>query len=153
MNLIRDCEVEYPREEDFEDFERYMVKISKRHEKDGLVKIVPPKSWVPRASYEGIDSGGIDFPIKTPIEQNWVGQRGVYRLVNVMKGETTLQKFRALALSGHIKEHGDRARRPADQRFWASMGNQAMRGPLYGSDVAGFSLFEDSAGAWDMRRL
>ncbi len=79
MDLIEDCPVLYPTEEEFGNFEKYVSSIGKRERETGLVKIVPPVTWNARQSYECIESGQLDFPIRTPIEQLWVGQRGVYR--------------------------------------------------------------------------
>ncbi len=79
MDLIEDCHVLYPTQEEFGNFEKYVSSIGERVCETGIVKIVPPSSWNARRSYECIESGELDFPVRTPIEQHWVGQRGVYR--------------------------------------------------------------------------
>ena len=81
MNLIEECPVLYPSEKEFLNFEKYIEKIGLKYNSKGILKIIPPKSWKARSSYEEIETGAVDFPIQTPIEQNWVGQRGIYRQV------------------------------------------------------------------------
>lgn len=81
MDLIKDCPTLHPTEEEFSNFERFVSRISKRQSQFGIVKIVPPRGWKARKSYLGIENGQIDFAIRTPIEQHWVGQQGVYRQV------------------------------------------------------------------------
>ena len=82
MDQIQHCPVLHPTEEQFQNFEKYVSKIGKRQCEIGIVKIVPPSTWKARRSYAGIESGAIDFTIRTPVEQHWVGQQGVYRQVS-----------------------------------------------------------------------
>jgi [histone H3]-trimethyl-L-lysine9/36 demethylase len=82
MDLIKDCPTLYPTDEEFGNFERFVSKISKRQSDVGIVRIVPPRGWRARQSYTGIENGQIDFTIRTPIEQHWIGQQGVYRQVH-----------------------------------------------------------------------
>lgn len=58
-------------------------------------KIVPPKAWKPRGSYDNID----DLVIPAPIQQFVTGQSGLFTQYNIQKKALTVQEFRKLANS------------------------------------------------------
>lgn len=72
---IESAPVFSPTEEEFAHFHDYVFSIEKQYSKKyGLVKIIPPKSWVARqADYsKSLDN----FILQGPIEQNVYGKAG-----------------------------------------------------------------------------
>lgn len=65
----------YPTEQEFSDFHGYVFSLEKQlAKKYGVIKIVPPKSWVARQSdyNKSLDT----FLLQGPIEQNVYGKGG-----------------------------------------------------------------------------
>lgn len=60
-----------------------------------VFKIVPPKEWKPRRSYDNID----DLVIPAPIQQFVTGQSGLFTQYNIQKKALTVGEFRKLANS------------------------------------------------------
>ena len=66
-----------PTEQEFMDFHSYVFSLEKQYaQKYGIVKIIPPKSWVARqADYsKNLDT----FLLQGPIEQNVYGKAGFF---------------------------------------------------------------------------
>ncbi|KAB0391370.1 hypothetical protein E2I00_005218 [Balaenoptera physalus] len=76
----------YPTMEEFRNFSRYIAYIeSQGAHRAGLAKVVPPKEWKPRASYDDID----DLVIPAPIQQLVTGQSGLFTQYNIQKKAMT----------------------------------------------------------------
>lgn len=60
-----------------------------------VLKIVPPKEWKPRSSYDDID----DLVIPAPIQQVVTGQSGLFTQYNIQKKSMTVREFRKIANS------------------------------------------------------
>lgn len=58
-------------------------------------KIVPPKEWKPRHSYDDID----DLMIPAPIQQVVTGQSGLFTQYNIQKKSMSVKEFRKIANS------------------------------------------------------
>lgn len=58
-------------------------------------KVVPPKEWKPRGSYDDID----DLVIPAPIQQVVTGQSGLFTQYNIQKKSMTVREFRKIANS------------------------------------------------------
>lgn len=58
-------------------------------------KIVPPKEWKPRGSYDDID----DLVIPAPIQQVVTGQSGLFTQYNIQKKSMSVREFRKIANS------------------------------------------------------
>lgn len=58
-------------------------------------KIVPPKEWKPRHSYEDID----DLVIPAPIQQVVTGVSGLFTQYNIQRRSMTVREFRRVANS------------------------------------------------------
>lgn len=58
-------------------------------------KIVPPKEWKPRSTYDNID----ELVIPAPIQQFVTGQSGLFTQYNIQKKPLTVREFRKLANS------------------------------------------------------
>uniref|UniRef100_G3U4E1 Lysine-specific demethylase 4A n=1 Tax=Loxodonta africana TaxID=9785 RepID=G3U4E1_LOXAF len=86
----------YPTMEEFRNFSRYIAYIeSQGAHRAGLAKVVPPKEWKPRASYDDID----DLVIPAPIQQLVTGQSGLFTQYNIQKKAMTVREFRKIANS------------------------------------------------------
>ncbi|KAK2106599.1 Lysine-specific demethylase 4A [Saguinus oedipus] len=82
--------------EEFRNFSRYIAFIeSQGAHRAGLAKVVPPKEWKPRASYDDID----DLVIPAPIQQLVTGQSGLFTQYNIQKKAMTVREFRKIANS------------------------------------------------------
>ncbi|KAL7387000.1 hypothetical protein ABVT39_016858 [Epinephelus coioides] len=136
----------YPTAEEFKNFSRYIAYIeSQGAHKAGLAKIVPPKEWKPRASYDDID----DLVIPAPIQQLVTGQSGLFTQYNIQKKSMTVREFRRLAnsdryCSPHYDDFED-----LERRYWK---NVTFNPPIYGADVNG-SLYDPEVKEWNICHL
>ncbi|KAK8861341.1 hypothetical protein IAR55_002160 [Kwoniella newhampshirensis] len=75
-----------PTLEEFEDFEGYAKKTVPWGQYSGIVKVIPPSSWsssvppIPKTSLAEVS-------IRSPIQQNFIGQTGLFRIANVVKNK------------------------------------------------------------------
>ncbi len=60
-----------------------------------LFKVIPPKEWKPRRSYETIE----EMVIPAPIMQVVTGQSGLFTQYNIQKKSMTVGEYRKLANS------------------------------------------------------
>lgn len=89
----------YPTMEEFRNFSRYIAYIeSQGAHRAGLAKVVPPKEWKPRTSYDDID----DLVIPAPIQQLVTGQSGLFTQYNIQKKAMTVREFRKIANSDNV---------------------------------------------------
>uniref|UniRef100_A0A2K5W6X9 [histone H3]-trimethyl-L-lysine(9) demethylase n=1 Tax=Macaca fascicularis TaxID=9541 RepID=A0A2K5W6X9_MACFA len=102
-----------PTMEEFKDFNKYVAYIeSQGAHRAGLAKIIPPKEWKPRQTYDDID----DVVIPAPIQQVVTGQSGLFTQYNIQKKAMTVGEYRRLANSEKYAippEHGKRLERLA----------------------------------------
>uniref|UniRef100_A0A8P0P4C1 [histone H3]-trimethyl-L-lysine(9) demethylase n=1 Tax=Canis lupus familiaris TaxID=9615 RepID=A0A8P0P4C1_CANLF len=85
-----------PTMEEFKDFNKYVAYIeSQGAHRAGLAKIIPPKEWKPRQTYDDID----DVVIPAPIQQVVTGQSGLFTQYNIQKKAMTVGEYRRLANS------------------------------------------------------
>ncbi|MGH0184232.1 UNVERIFIED_CONTAM: hypothetical protein FKN15_014130, partial [Acipenser sinensis] len=85
-----------PTMEEFRDFDKYIAYIeSQGAHRAGLAKVIPPKEWRPRQSYESID----EMVIPAPIMQVVTGQSGLFTQYNIQKKPVTVGEYRKLANS------------------------------------------------------
>ncbi|MCJ8745296.1 hypothetical protein PDJAM_G00128700 [Pangasius djambal] len=95
----------YPTVEEFKNFSRYIAYMeSQGAHRAGLAKIVPPKEWKPRRSYDDID----DLLIPAPIQQVVTGQSGLFTQYNIQKKPMTVKEFRKTANSDKSGSAGAR---------------------------------------------
>uniref|UniRef100_A0A672YTT1 [histone H3]-trimethyl-L-lysine(9) demethylase n=1 Tax=Sphaeramia orbicularis TaxID=375764 RepID=A0A672YTT1_9TELE len=121
----------YPTAEEFKNFTRYVAYIeSQGAHKAGLAKIVPPKEWKPRSSYDNID----DLVIPAPIQQVVTGQSGLFTQYNIQKKSMTVRDFRKIANSDKFcSPHYDDFEE-LERKYWK---NVTFNPPIYGADVNG----------------
>ncbi|XP_032421703.1 lysine-specific demethylase 4A isoform X1 [Xiphophorus hellerii] len=136
----------YPTAEEFKNFSRYIAYIeSKGAHRAGLAKIVPPKEWRPRGSYEDID----DLVIPAPIQQVVTGQSGLFTQYNIQKRAMTVKEFRKIANSDKFcSPHYDDFEE-LERKYWK---NLTFNPPLYGADVNG-SLYDPDIEEWNICHL
>ncbi|TWW72745.1 Lysine-specific demethylase 4A [Takifugu flavidus] len=136
----------YPTMEEFKNFSRYIAYIeSQGAHKAGLAKIVPPKEWKPRSSYDNID----DLVIPAPIQQFVTGQSGLFTQYNIQKKALTVKEFRKLAnsdkfCSPHYDDFDE-----LERKYWK---NVTFNPPIYGADVNG-SLYDPDIKEWNICHL
>ncbi|XP_076000834.1 lysine-specific demethylase 4A-like isoform X2 [Genypterus blacodes] len=136
----------YPTVEEFKNFSRYMAYIeSQGAHKAGLAKIVPPKEWKPRSSYDDID----DLVIPAPIQQVVTGQSGLFTQYNIQKKSMTVREFRKIANSDKFcsPHYGDFEE--LERKYWK---NVTFNPPIYGADVNG-SLYDPEVKEWNICHL
>uniref|UniRef100_A0A8C7XPS8 [histone H3]-trimethyl-L-lysine(9) demethylase n=1 Tax=Oryzias sinensis TaxID=183150 RepID=A0A8C7XPS8_9TELE len=125
----------YPTAEEFKNFNRYIAYIeSKGAHKAGLAKIVPPKDWRPRKSYDDID----DLVIPAPIQQVVTGQSGLFTQYNIQKRSMTVREFRKIANSDKFCSPRYDDFDELERKYWK---NVTFNPPIYGADVNG-SLYD-----------
>ncbi|KAH8827175.1 JmjC-domain-containing protein [Flagelloscypha sp. PMI_526] len=80
---------------EFADFEQYMLKIEPWGMVSGIVKVIPPQEW--RNSLPNIKPALAEVRIKSPIEQNMIGSKGLFRQENIeRRKEMTVREWVAL---------------------------------------------------------
>ncbi|KAK7889279.1 hypothetical protein WMY93_024839 [Mugilogobius chulae] len=132
----------YPTKEEFKDFNRYVAHMeSQGAHKAGMAKVIPPKAWKPRQTYDDID----DLVIPAPIQQVVTGQAGLFTLYNIQKKPMTVHEFRK---SSNLEKFSPPQHADCDElerKFWK---NLTFNPPLYGAEVSG-SLYDKVCGAPD----
>ncbi|KAJ8406365.1 hypothetical protein AAFF_G00305960 [Aldrovandia affinis] len=136
----------YPTKEEFRSFSRYVAYIeSQGAHRAGLAKIVPPKDWKPRSSYDDID----DLVIPAPIQQVVTGQSGLFTQYNIQKKPMTVREFRRTANSDKFCSPRYVDFEELERKYWK---NLTFNPPIYGADVNG-SLYESDVSEWNISRL
>ncbi|XP_062843618.1 lysine-specific demethylase 4A isoform X2 [Trichomycterus rosablanca] len=136
----------YPTMEEFKDFSRYIAYIeSQGAHRAGLAKIVPPKEWKPRLSYDNID----DLVIPAPIQQVVTGQSGLFTQYNIQKKPMTVREFRKTANSDKFCSPRYDDFEELERKYWK---NLTFNPPIYGADVNG-TLYDPGIDEWNVGRL
>ncbi|XP_028332727.1 lysine-specific demethylase 4A-like [Gouania willdenowi] len=136
----------YPTYEEFSNFSRYIAYIeSQGAHKAGLAKIVPPKEWKPRGSYDNID----DLVIPTPLKQVVSGNAGVFSQYIKRKKAMTVREFRKMANSVKYRPPKHSDFEELERKYWSNVNKNC---PIYGADVNG-SLFEPNVKEFNIGNL
>lgn len=86
----------HPTMEEFEDISKYTVDMeSQGAHRAGLAKVIPPKGWKTRQTYDDID----DILIATPLHQVTTGQAGVFTQHRKRKKAMTESEYHRLTNS------------------------------------------------------
>ncbi|GAA6083767.1 lysine-specific demethylase 4A isoform X1 [Tachysurus ichikawai] len=136
----------HPTKEEFKDFSRYIAYMeSKGAHLAGMAKVVPPKDWKPRHTYDDID----DLVIPAPIQQVVTGQSGLFTQYNIQKKPMTVREFRKIANTERFctPRHVDFDE--LERKYWK---NLTFNPPLYGADVNG-TLYDPDVNEWNIGRL
>ncbi|XP_051554735.1 lysine-specific demethylase 4A [Myxocyprinus asiaticus] len=136
----------YPTVEEFKNFSRYIAYMeSQGAHKAGLAKIIPPKSWKPRRSYDDID----DLLIPAPIQQVVTGQSGLFTQYNIQKKAMTVKEFRKTANSDKFCSPRYDDFEELERKYWK---NVTFNPPIYGADVNG-TLYDLDVKEWNVGHL
>ncbi|XP_068949282.1 lysine-specific demethylase 4A-like isoform X1 [Petaurus breviceps papuanus] len=136
----------YPTMEEFRTFSRYIAYIeSQGAHRAGLAKVVPPKEWKPRSTYDDID----DLVIPAPIQQVVTGQSGLFTQYNIQKKAMTVREFRRIANSDKYCTPRYNEFEELERKYWK---NLTFNPPIYGADVNG-TLYEKHVDEWNIGRL
>nr|XP_040042310.1 lysine-specific demethylase 4C isoform X2 [Gasterosteus aculeatus aculeatus] len=135
-----------PTMEEFKDFNQYLVYMeSQGAHRAGLAKVIPPKGWKPRRTYDDID----DLMIDAPIQQMMAGQSGLFTQYNIQKKPLSVQEFRRLANSDMYCTPRYLNYEDLERKYWK---NLTFVSPIYGADVSG-SLYDEDVEEWNIGHL
>ncbi|XP_032418378.1 lysine-specific demethylase 4C-like isoform X5 [Xiphophorus hellerii] len=135
-----------PTMEEFKDFNQYLVYMeSQGAHRAGLAKVIPPKGWKPRRTYDDID----DLMIDAPIQQMVAGQSGLFTQYNIQKKPLSVQEFRRLANSDMYCTPRYLNYEDLERKYWK---NLTFVSPIYGADVSG-SLYDEDVEEWNIGHL
>ncbi|TSN95716.1 Lysine-specific demethylase 4C [Bagarius yarrelli] len=136
----------YPTMEEFQDFNKYLVYMeSQGAHRAGLAKVIPPKGWKPRRTYDDID----DLVIQAPIQQMVAGQSGLFTQYNIQKKSLSVQEFRRLANSDKYCTPRYLNYEDLERKYWK---NLTFVPPIYGADVSG-TLYDEDVEEWNIGHL
>ncbi|XP_077390827.1 lysine-specific demethylase 4A isoform X2 [Festucalex cinctus] len=135
-----------PSAEDFRDFRRYVAYMeSQGAHRAGMAKVIPPKGWRPRKTYDDMD----ELVIPAPIQQVVTGQSGLFTQYNIQKKPMTVQEFRKTSNMDKFCHPRYVDFDELERKFWK---NLTFNPPLYGADVSG-SLYDPDVSEWNIGRL
>ncbi|KAM9796215.1 lysine-specific demethylase 4A isoform 3-T3 [Syngnathus typhle] len=135
-----------PSMEDFRDFRRYVAYMeSQGAHRAGMAKVIPPKGWRPRKTYDDMD----ELVIPAPIQQVVTGQSGLFTQYNIQKKPMTVQEFRKTSNMDKFCHPRYVDFDELERKFWK---NLTFNPPLYGADVSE-SLYDPDVSEWNIGRL
>ncbi|KAM3876541.1 lysine-specific demethylase 4A [Diretmus argenteus] len=135
-----------PSKEEFKDFSRYIAYMeSQGAHKAGMAKVIPPKDWKPRQTYDDID----DLVIPAPIQQVVTGQSGLFTQYNIQKKPMTVREFRKTSNMDKFCNPRYVDFEELERKFWK---NLTFNPPLYGADVSG-TLYDPGVTEWNIGHL
>ncbi|KAM3619011.1 uncharacterized protein V6R79_001677 [Siganus canaliculatus] len=135
-----------PSKDEFKDFSRYIALMeSQGAHKAGMAKVIPPKGWKPRRTYNDID----DLVIPAPIQQVVTGQSGLFTQYNIQKKPMTVHEFRKTSNMDKFCSPRYVDFEELERKFWK---NLTFNPPLYGADVSG-TLYDPDVTEWNISRL
>uniref|UniRef100_A0A3B5AM62 [histone H3]-trimethyl-L-lysine(9) demethylase n=1 Tax=Stegastes partitus TaxID=144197 RepID=A0A3B5AM62_9TELE len=135
-----------PSKEEFKNFGRYIAYMeSQGAHRAGMAKVIPPKGWKPRKTYDDID----DLVIPAPIQQVVTGQSGLFTQYNIQKKPMTVHEFRKTSNMDKFCSPRYVDFDELERKFWK---NLTFNPPLYGADVSG-TLYDPDVTEWNIGRL
>ncbi|CAJ1064679.1 lysine-specific demethylase 4A-like isoform X2 [Xyrichtys novacula] len=135
-----------PSIEEFKDFSSYIAYMeSQGAHKAGMAKVIPPKSWKPRRTYDDIDS----LVIPAPVQQVVSGQSGLFTQYNIQKKPMTVREFRKTSNMDRFCSPQCEDFDELERKFWKSL---TFNPPLHGADVRG-TLYDPDVTEWNIGRL
>lgn len=136
----------HPSTEEFEDFNKYIASIEcQGAHRAGLAKIIPPREWKARQTYDDIG----DMVIAAPLQQVASGRAGVFLQYHNKKKAMTVGEYRRLANSGQFRTPPHVDFEDLERKYWKS---RPYGSPIYGADVSG-SLFDANTKQWNLGHL
>uniref|UniRef100_H3CGJ2 [histone H3]-trimethyl-L-lysine(9) demethylase n=1 Tax=Tetraodon nigroviridis TaxID=99883 RepID=H3CGJ2_TETNG len=135
-----------PSKEEFKDFNQYIAYMEAQGaHRAGMARVIPPKGWKPRKSYDDID----DLVIPAPIQQVVTGQSGLFTQYNIQKKPMTVKEFRKTSNMDKFCNPRYADFDELERKFWK---NLTFNPPLYGADVSG-TLYDADVTEWNIGRL
>ncbi|XP_056613934.1 lysine-specific demethylase 4B isoform X1 [Triplophysa dalaica] len=135
-----------PTMEEFQDFGKYIAYMETQGaHRAGLAKVIPPKEWKPRRSYETIE----EMVIPAPIMQVVTGQSGLFTQYNIQKKSMTVGEYRKLAYSKKYCTPQHKDFDDLERKYWK---NLTFVSPIYGADISG-SLYDPDITEWNIAHL
>ncbi|CAO2636123.1 Lysine-specific demethylase 4D [Lemmus lemmus] len=135
-----------PSKEEFNDFDKYIAYMeSQGAHRAGLAKVIPPKEWRARQSYEDVS----DMLISTPLQQVVSGRAGVFTQFHKKRKAMTVGHYRDLANSKKYRTPPHLNFEDLERKYWK---NRYFGSPIYGADVSG-SLFDGKTQNWNVGHL
>nr|XP_020666043.1 lysine-specific demethylase 4C isoform X1 [Pogona vitticeps]XP_020666044.1 lysine-specific demethylase 4C isoform X1 [Pogona vitticeps] len=136
----------HPTMDEFREFNKYLAYMeSKGAHRAGLAKVIPPKEWKPRKSYDDIDN----LMIPAPIQQMVTGQSGLFTQYNIQKKPMTVKEFRQLANSDKYCTPRYLDYEDLERKYWKNLNFVA---PIYGADING-SVYNEDVNEWNIAHL
>ncbi|XP_055738838.1 lysine-specific demethylase 4A-like isoform X2 [Salvelinus fontinalis] len=136
----------HPTAEEFQNFSHYIAYMEYQGaHQAGLAKVVPPKDWKPRKSYDDID----DLVIPAPIQQVVTGQSGLFTQYNIQKKPMTVREFRKTANSDKFCSPRYADYEELERKYWKKV---TFNSPIYGADVNG-TLYDPDVTDWNIGKL
>ncbi|XP_041316647.1 lysine-specific demethylase 4B isoform X2 [Pyrgilauda ruficollis] len=135
-----------PSLDEFRDFGRFIAFMeSQGAHRAGLAKVIPPKEWKPRRTYDDID----DMVIPAPIQQVVTGQSGLFTQYNIQKKPMSVGEYRRLANSEKYCTPRHQDFEDLERKYWK---NLTFVSPIYGADISG-SLYDADVDEWNIGNL
>nr|XP_045002020.1 lysine-specific demethylase 4D-like [Jaculus jaculus] len=135
-----------PTMEEFSDFNKYIAYMeSQGAHRAGLAKVIPPKGWRARQSYDNIS----DILIAAPLKQLVSGKAGVFTQYHRKMKAMTVGQYRHLANSKRCRPPPHRNFEDLERKYWKG---RLYESPLYGADING-SLFDENTEHWNLAHL
>uniref|UniRef100_A0A8C7C7E0 [histone H3]-trimethyl-L-lysine(9) demethylase n=1 Tax=Oncorhynchus kisutch TaxID=8019 RepID=A0A8C7C7E0_ONCKI len=135
-----------PTMEEFKDFAKYIAYMETQGaHRAGLAKVIPPKGWKPRKSYDVIE----EMTIPAPIMQVVTGQSGLFTQYNIQKKSMTVGEYRQLANSRKYCTPRHKDFDDLERKYWK---NLTFVSPIYGADVSG-SIYDSEISEWNIGHL
>ncbi|CAO2636127.1 Lysine-specific demethylase 4D [Lemmus lemmus] len=135
-----------PTVSEFSDFSKYIAYMeSQGAHGAGLAKVIPPKEWRARQSYEDVS----DMLISTPLQQVVSGRAGVFTQFHKKRKAMTVGQYRDLANSKNYQTPPHLNFEDLERKYWK---NRYFGSPVYGADVSG-SLFDEKTQHWNVGHL
>uniref|UniRef100_A0A3P9LV30 JmjN domain-containing protein n=1 Tax=Oryzias latipes TaxID=8090 RepID=A0A3P9LV30_ORYLA len=123
-----------PSKEEFKDFVRYVAYMeSQGAHRAGIAKVIPPKGWKPRRTYDDVD----DLLIPAPIQQVVTGQSGLFTQYNIQKKPMLVHEFQKTSNLDKFCSPRFADFNELEKKFWK---NLTFNPPLYGADISGTSF-------------
>uniref|UniRef100_A0A8C9KX03 Lysine demethylase 4D n=1 Tax=Panthera tigris altaica TaxID=74533 RepID=A0A8C9KX03_PANTA len=136
----------HPTKEEFNDFDKYIAYMeSEGAHRAGLAKVIPPKEWKARQTYDDIS----DILIATPLQQVVSGRAGVFTQYHKKKKAMTVAEYRQLANSGKYRTPPHSDFEDLERKYWKT---RLYDSPIYGADISG-SLFAENTQQWNLGHL
>ncbi|XP_040832680.1 lysine-specific demethylase 4D [Ochotona curzoniae] len=136
----------HPTKEEFSDFDNYIAYMeSQGAHRGGVAKVIPPKEWRARKTYEDIN----DILIPLPLQQIVSGKAGVFTQYHKKKKAMSVGDYHQLANSNKYRAPAHLSFEDLERIYWK---NRLYGSPIYGADISG-SLFDENTMHWNLRSL